>query len=97
MKSFGYVSWNVLKILILKNTVYLKFEFHCVSCVSSGKTKYGKEITEDGEREEIRLINIPHPDTRLKEDYKVFALSMTIHADPWISPAFSIASLHAGR
>lgn len=44
---------------MLKNIVYLKFQFHCVSCVLSGKTKYGKEIIEDREREEIRLINIP--------------------------------------
>lgn len=67
---------------MLKNIVYLKCEFHCMSRVLSGKHKYGREIIEDGEREEIRLINIPHPDTRLKEFYKVFALSMTTHADP---------------
>lgn len=32
-------------------------------CILSGKPKYGKEVIEDGGREEIgRLINIPYPD-----------------------------------
>jgi len=34
------------------------------------------------EEEIRRLINIPHPDPRLKEDYNIFALSMTTHAGP---------------
>lgn len=49
-----------------------------VFCILSGNRKYGKEVIEDGGREEIgRLINIPYPDPRPKEDYRVFASSMT--------------------
>ena len=50
--------------------MYLKFEFHWVSCILSSNLKYGTKIIEDGEREERRLINIPYQDPRPK-DYRV--------------------------